>query len=127
MAGGLPVRNDADRANALALVLTPFVRDRVGIVPLAVLDGLGAGVGKGLFAEILSILVTGERSEPVSVPTGREEAWKTIHSYAAKGSELLMLDEAHVLEGPALAQALTAPVITSRTLGKSEVAGIRTG
>lgn len=121
--GDFPFATDADRANALALVLTPFVRDRVGIVPLAVLDGLAAGVGKGLFAEILSILVTGEKSEPVSVPTSREEAWKTLHSYAAQGSELLMLDEAHVLEGPALAQALTAPVITSRTLGKSEVAG----
>ena len=121
--GDFPFHTAADKANALALVLTPFVRDRVGIVPLAVLDGLGAGVGKGLFAEILSILVTGERSEPVSVPTGREEAWKTLHSYAAQGSELLMLDEAHILEGPALAQALTAPVITSRTLGKSEVAG----
>ena len=121
--GDFPFATDADRANALALVITPFVRDRVGIVPLAVLDGLGAGVGKGLFAEILSVMVTGEKSEPVSVPTGREEAWKTLHSYAAQGRELLMLDEAHVLEGPALAQALTAPVITSRTLGKSEVAG----
>ena len=58
--GDFPFATDADRANALALVLTPFVRDRVGIVPLAVLDGLGAGVGKGLFAEILSVLVTGE-------------------------------------------------------------------
>ena len=45
--GDFPFANDADRANALALALTPFVRDRVGIVPLAVLDGLGAGSARG--------------------------------------------------------------------------------
>lgn len=119
--GDFPFKSQADRANCLGLVLTPFIRGQVGIVPLAIIDGLGPGVGKGLLAEIISVLAVGEASRPMALPSSRDEAWKALHSYAGEGHSFLFIDEAHVLEGEALAAAITAPVITSRILGVSKI------
>ena len=43
-----PFEGDADRANALAYLLTPFIREMVGLVPMLILDAPTPGTGKGL-------------------------------------------------------------------------------
>ena len=90
--GDFPFHTQADRANALALVLTPFIRGRLPRVPLAVLDGAHAGVGKGLLASCVMLLAVGEEIDPVVLPETSTEAWKTIHSLAGEGKEFLLLD-----------------------------------
>ena len=66
--GDMPFAGAADRANALALILPPFIRGLVPLVPLAVGDGRQMGVGKNLLVEVLTILVNGENSGHCPTP-----------------------------------------------------------
>jgi hypothetical protein len=119
-----PFPTDADRAHALAWMLTPFIRGQVDVVPIAVVDGNGPSAGKGLLAEMFSRLVLGSAFEPTTFPADNEEMRKAITSALMDGSAVLIWDEAHVLEGTSLAQLLTAPVWRDRKLGGNDVARI---
>jgi hypothetical protein len=119
-----PFPTQADRAHALALMLTPFIRGQVDVVPIAVIDGNGPSAGKGLLAELFTRLVLGTPFEPTTLPDDNEEMRKAITSALLDGSALLMWDEAHVLEGTSLAQLLTAPIWRDRKLGGNDVARV---
>ncbi|AZQ39655.1 hypothetical protein EJ357_44655 [Streptomyces cyaneochromogenes] len=118
--GDMPFPSDADRANALAALLTPFIRDRIDLAPLAVVDGNGMGVGKNLFADVLSIIVFGGPAEPRPLSGDNEEVRKTLTAALRHGESLVVFDEAHTLQGTALAQVLTAETWKDRVLGVSE-------
>jgi len=119
-----PFPTDADRANALAWIITPFIRGQVDVVPIAVVDGNGPSAGKGLLAELFCRLVLGTPFEPTTLPGDNDEARKAITSAFLDGSSVLIWDEAHVLEGTSLAQLLTAPVWRDRKLGGNEMARV---
>lgn len=118
-----PFAGEADRANALALFLTPFVRGMIPTVPLAVIDGREPGVGKNLLADCLSLVVMGKDMEPLTYPRDNDEMRKTITATFRSGTEIFCFDEAHHVTGEFLAQALTAAVWRDRTLGKSDSVG----
>ena len=116
--GDMPFHTAADRANGLALVLTPLIRGLVPLVPLAVVDGLQMGVGKGLLADIISILVSGEAASPLPYTHDEEETRKVITSTFRQGPEMFIFDEAHVIEGAQLARAITSGTYRDRILGR---------
>lgn len=118
--GDFPFPSDADRANALAMMITPFVRDRIDLAPMAVVDGLQMGVGKNLLADCLSILVYGTAAAPRPLSSENEEVRKTVTAALRRGEALVIFDEAHVIEGRSLAQVLTAETWSDRVLGVSE-------
>lgn len=117
--GDFPFETDADRANCLALILTPFVRGLVPLMPLAVLNGLHMGVGKNLLADAMWVMATGEVANPLPLPRDDEEMRKQITSVFLGGGEAFVFDEAHTLESAQLARALTSRVYTDRILGVS--------
>jgi DNA polymerase I-like protein with 3'-5' exonuclease and polymerase domains len=121
--GDFPFHSVADRANALALVLTPFVRGQVDKVPLAVVDGLQMGVGKNLFADCVNILATGGPAEPLPWTRDDEEVRKVITAAFRTGADIFVFDEAHHLDGAALARALTSATYKDRQLGASQMLG----
>lgn len=121
--GDFPYKTQADRANLIGLALTPFIRHLVALVPICVVNGQEAGVGKGLATDCLFLMFLGRHSDPTLLPTGRTEMWKTLHATARGGGSFVFLDEAHVLEGDALASAVTAPAIFARVLGESRSDG----
>lgn len=115
---------DADRANAVALALTPFVRGLVDVVPLAVVDGIGMGTGKNLFADVaLAIPATGAPLEPLNWSSEDEENRKQITSAFIDGADVFVFDEAHHLHGAALARALTSAYWKDRKLGYNQMLG----
>lgn len=118
----MPFPDDASRANALALILTPFIRGLVYLAPLAVVDGLQMGVGKNLFADSVSILVTGQPADPKLLNEEDDENRKLILSVFRSGRELFVFDEAHTVQGNALARAVTAVTYSDRVLGVSTMA-----
>lgn len=120
--GDLPFESDADAANALAMILTPFMRGSVPLVPLAVVNGLEAGVGKNLLADCAAILATGEAARPLPYVNQEEEMRKQITAAFAGGAELFIFDEAHVVEGTQFARAVTSLTYTDRVLGVSRMA-----
>lgn len=117
----MPLAEPAGRANLLALILTPFIRRLVPLVPMAVIDGLMMGVGKNLLADCLAIVVTGNNLDPLPFSSDDDELRKLITSHYGTGASMFVFDEAHVLRGPSLARALTAVEYTDRILGHSRM------
>jgi hypothetical protein len=120
--GDFPFDSDADQANVLAMVVTPAIRGLCPKVPLAVIDGLQMGVGKNLLADSLLTVYTGEAARPMNWVSEPEELRKQITSAFRTGAEFFVFDEAHTVEGTALAQALTAETWQDRILGVSTMA-----
>lgn len=120
--GDFPFDTDADRANMLALALTPAIRGLAPRVPLAVVDGLQMGVGKNKIADTLLLVYTGQAAKPMNFVDELEELRKQITSAFRTGAEFFVFDEAHVITGAALAQALTAETWQDRILGVSTMA-----
>lgn len=114
-----PFADQSDRASALALILTPFVRQFMDVVPIAVIDGNGPSAGKGLLADLLSRLVLGRPAALKAMPSDEEEMRKSITAALEAGRHLVMWDETHSVEGKYLAQLLTAPTWVDRRLGSS--------
>lgn len=112
----------ADRANCLALVLTPLIRGLVPLAPMCVIDGLQMGVGKNLLADIISIFATGRPADPLPYSREDEENRKVITSGFRAGTEFFVFDEAHVIEGRALARSITGLTYSDRILGVSTLA-----
>jgi hypothetical protein len=109
----------SDRANALALVLTPLIRGLVPLAPMAVVDGLQMGVGKNLLADLVSIFAVGKPAQPLPYNREDEENRKVITSSFRAGHDLLVFDEAHNITGTQLARAITSITYTDRLLGGS--------
>jgi hypothetical protein len=120
--GDFPLDEEADRANLLALIVTPAIRGMVPRAPLAVIDGLQMGVGKNLLADSLLTVYTGHAAQPMNWVSEPDELRKQITSAFRTGAEFFVFDEAHTLEGAALAQALTAETWQDRILGVSTMA-----
>jgi hypothetical protein len=120
--GDFPVDSDADRANLLGLVVTPTIRGMMPRAPMAVVDGLQMGVGKNLLADSILTVYTGHAAQPMNFVDEKDELRKQITSAFRTGAEFFVFDEAPVLEGAALAQALTAETWQDRILGVSTMA-----
>lgn len=120
--GDFPVDAEADRANLLALMITPAIRGMVPRAPMAVIDGLQMGVGKNLVADSLLTLWTGHPAQPMNWVDEHDELRKQITAAFRTGAEFFVFDEAHALQGAALAQALTAETWQDRILGVSTMA-----
>lgn len=120
--GDFPLDGEADRANLLALLVTPAIRGNVPRAPLAVVDGLQMGVGKNLLADVLLTVYTGHAAQPMNWVSDPEEIRKQVTAAFRTGSEFFVYDEAHTLEGAPLAQALTAETWQDRILGVSNMA-----
>ena len=120
--GDFPFDAETDRANVLALIVTPAIRGMVPKVPLAVVDGLQMGVGKNLLADSILTVYTGTAAEPMNWVPEADELRKQITAAFRTGAEFFVFDEAHTVEGAPLAQALTAVTWQDRILGVSTMA-----
>ena len=74
-----PFTSEADRANFVGLLLTPFVRPAIdGCVPLAIIDAPQAGTGKSLLAEVVALLGTGRKAALLAAPRDDDEMRKRL-------------------------------------------------
>ena len=110
-----------DKANCLAMILTPLIRGLVPLAPLAVVDGLQMGVGKNLLADLLSIMVHGKPAKPLPYSLEDEENKKVITASFRAGHDLFVFDEAHTIQGRNLARSITSITYSDRILGVSNM------
>jgi hypothetical protein len=119
--GDFPFVDDASRANAMALLMTPIVRPMIdGNVPLALLDKPGAGTGASLLAEVISVIATGRMGAMMSAPHEDDEWRKEITSMLLDGATFILIDNVvGRLRAASLARALTGATWKDRILGKN--------
>lgn len=123
--GDFPFASAGAKAHALAMLLQPFVRPMIaGPTPLFVLDAPAAGTGKGLLIAVVSLVAQGAEVPVGAMIPDETETEKRITSILLSGASFVLLDEAHELNSPALAAALTADVWRGRRLGKSQTVSV---
>lgn len=123
-----PFDSEASRANAVALLLLPFVRSLIhGATPLHLIEAARAGTGKGLLATVAALIWTGKPAALTSAPArGDDSEWGKILTAALRQAPAyLMLDNVTNLRSDALAMALTAQVWEGRLLGQSDMLCLR--
>jgi hypothetical protein len=117
-----PFEDEASRANALAYAITFFVRRAIqGPIPLADINAPVPGSGKGLLADVLTSLSTGQPCSKTAQPDSEAEWRKAISAALVEGPEVVVFDNLHgVLKSGALEQLLTCEYWSDRILGKTE-------
>jgi hypothetical protein len=121
-----PFAGGVDMANAVALLLTPLVRDLVACVPpLCLIDSPTPGTGKGLLAKVVGVLATGQAPAMMAVPPSHEEFTKLLATVLFEGEPVTVWDNVdRPLRSDALAAALTTDPFRGRVLGRSETLSI---
>ncbi|WP_066634459.1 phage NrS-1 polymerase family protein [Desulfolucanica intricata] len=120
-----PFDSEASRANILAAIITPVLREFInGCVPLLLIDKPLQGTGASLLADIISIIATGESSYMTTAPEGknREEEWrKRITSILLEGRLITVIDNVEeCLKSATLCAALTSKKWEDRLLGTNK-------
>lgn len=119
-----PFVEQADRANALAGLITPAVRPMIsGDIPLKTTTAPNAGTGKTLTDLVMSAIYTGRQAAVADAPASDTEFDKRILAELSAGPAFVVLDNIDgELKSPSLARLLTAQVYSSRVLGVSKMA-----
>ena len=122
---GFPFVSDADRAAALALLITAVLRPALKTAPMFCVTAPAAGTGKSLLVDLASILSIG-RTAAVMTPTPDDgEMEKRLGAILLAGDNVLNIDNvSHPLKSDFLCQALTQDEMQVRVLGLSKTARI---
>lgn len=118
-----PFEADSDRAHAVAALILTFVRRMIpGPTPIHLIESPTPGTGKGLLAEVISLIATGRPSSTTTLPRDEDEVRKKITSVLLRGQEILLLDNVRGgLESSPIAAAITAEVWSDRILRESRM------
>jgi hypothetical protein len=120
--GEFPYQDSASYANAIALLLTPLIRQAIdGHVPLALIDATRSGTGKTLLAETVALIATGRRAALMAAPYDDDEWRKRIASTLSEGATVIIFDNLRGrLQSASLDLALTSHTVQERILGQSK-------
>lgn len=118
-----PFERPEHRAAWYAGLLTPLAWFGFqGPAPLTLIDGNVRGIGKGLLADLIALILTGRRFPLMGYTPDKEELRKRITSLAMEGERLILLDNlAGSVGNDALDMALTADRWKDRVLGGNAV------
>jgi hypothetical protein len=120
--GDFPFDGPASRAGAVAMLLTPFLRQLIdGPAPLFLLDKPAPGSGATLLASAIALVATGEAPTYLP-PRESEEEWrKVITSILMRGAGMVLIDNARALSSTTLSSAITATAWADRLLGRNSI------
>jgi DNA primase len=120
--GDFPFVNRSDAAHGVAAMILPFVRRLFrGPTPIHLIEAPRPGSGKGLLANVISLVAHGTTCETKTLPGDEEEVRKLLTTELIKGRPLILLDNADErkpIQSGALASVTTAEIWGNRQLGK---------
>lgn len=123
-----PFVDASDRAHAVAAIVLPFIRRMIdGPTPMHLIEAPTMGSGKGLLANLISIVATGAVCDARTLPESEDEVRKMVTAELMKGRPLILLDNAsdrRQLYSSSLASVLTSVRWTDRKLGQSAMASV---
>lgn len=114
------MKDQSDRAHAVAALLSPLIRPLVPTCPGLVINGLQPGVGKGLAMATISTVVSGTAPQLAMLPDNDDEMRKTLTAYLHAGKTSIFFDETHKLASAVLNGCITAESWSDRKLGVTE-------
>lgn len=122
--GDFPFVDQASRANAVAMLLLPFVRHAIdGPTPLGVADAPVEGTGKSLLIEAMMFITLGAIPEAITADLKEEERDKILLALLLEGQPIIYFDNANrSLDSASFASTLTARFKRGRILGETRTA-----
>lgn len=113
----------AERANAVALMLDPFVRLMIdGPTPLRMIEAPSPGSGKGLLAAVVLSPAIGSRINLMSAANDDDEWRKRISAQLAQLPVAILMDNVTTaLDSGSLSSALTTTWWSDRRLGSNDM------
>jgi len=120
--GDFPFVGEPERANAVALLLLPFVRDLIDApTPIHLIEAPTPGSGKGLLADVLLRVAIGKSIGVITAPDDEDEWRKSLTAQFREATAAILIDNlTRVLDSGVLASALTATTWGGRILGVNE-------
>jgi uncharacterized membrane protein YgcG len=121
-----PFSKDVHLAGWFAGLLTPLARFAFhGPAPLFLIDANIRGSGKGMLADLISLIVAGGDFARLAYTVDDDEMRKVILTVALEGERLVLFDNlGGYLGNPSLDAALTAVEWQGRILGKTQQARV---
>jgi hypothetical protein len=123
-----PFVDQASKANAIAFMLTPFLRPAIlGATPVAAFDALSKqGTGKGLLVRVTMIVANGSEPAMSAMPDDEHEWRKSLTALLSEGRDVIVFDNAtnSFIESGVFANAITADVFDDRILGETKRASL---
>jgi hypothetical protein len=120
-----PFVDEASRATAFAIQITPFVRPIIkGPTPLHLIEKATPGTGATLLTEALLTPAVGNTVERLTPPTSDHEWAYSLGAVLRRLPIAVVIDNARDLVAPQLAKALTDDVMLARVVGSSDTASI---
>ena len=81
-----PFVDESDRSHAIAAMILPFIRRMIdGPSPMHLIEAPTMGSGKGLLANLISIVATGTACEARTLPESEDEASQDAHCRVDEG------------------------------------------
>lgn len=125
-----PFASDADRAAAIAAILTAAVRASLPLAPAININAPRSGGGKSFLAALIALAATAGEPYNTSYPTTPEEAAKVLLAMLLEKPAVVLFDDMQVQTGwkslGPMNKALTSTSITERVLSRSRTATART-
>lgn len=123
-----PFASDADRAVALAMILTAIARPALPGAPMFGISAVVMGSGKTYLAHVVSLLLTGRPAAVVAPPKDPAEWDKVLFSLFLDGDVLvLVIDNVeYQLTSDLLCAILTSTSLRGRVLSASRMATVST-
>jgi len=121
--GDFPFVDQASKANALALLLTPLIRQTgIGNCPIALIDAPVMGSGKTLLARVFHVALTGRDAPVMTAPTQEDEWSKQITALLCSGTNLVIIDNIeHRLASAKLSAAVTTSTWLDRPFRRNDI------
>jgi hypothetical protein len=120
-----PFKTHADYANALALLLLPFVRGAIrGATPLHLIEAAREGTGKGLLNDLFHIIWTNAPAPLSSLADNDEEVRKSLTSALEHMPLSITYDNVRYINSAQLEKAITAQHWSDRVIGTGRIADV---
>ena len=114
----------SDYAHLMAVMLAAIGRRLIhGCIMLNMIEAPTAGSGKGLLADVISIIICGQRLRPNTFPDSKrndDEIRKKITAILKRGESIVLIDNVEGLDSPHVASLATTPIWEDRELGVSK-------
>lgn len=114
-------KREPSEANALAMILTPFMRRMInGVTPVFFVAKPTPGTGGTLLGKLPMNLFDGQESAPMRYSQSEEEMQKGLLSAIIESRSHLFFDDVKEFNNRALLQSITAQEIGGRKLGQTQ-------